>query len=198
MTAAQQLKPFSEPANENIYRAGDWIKIKRKPAIAAHIKRGECFEVNAVHPKDGSIRIWNPHINQWDFLYPDEIKLTKSLTSITVEPVVKQIPKAQITVEPVVEQIPTAQITVEPVVEQIEKIYGSNGFLESHYKIRRNGKQRSISCPEIGCTGPYYSYRWREKKRQRAKYCPASKCPAIRKALAIGETIEKILEIINQ
>ncbi len=80
MAAAQQLELFSEPATGNIYRPGDWVKTKRKPAIAAHIKRGECFKVNAVHPKNGSVRIWNPHINQWDFLYPDEIKLTKSLT----------------------------------------------------------------------------------------------------------------------
>jgi hypothetical protein len=60
MSAAQQLELFSEPAVGNIYRVGDWVKTKRKPEIAAHIKRGECFRVNAVHPENGSVKIWNP------------------------------------------------------------------------------------------------------------------------------------------
>jgi hypothetical protein len=195
MSAAQQLKLLSEPTVRNIYRAGDWVKTKRKPEIAAHIKRGECFRVNAVHPENGSVKIWNPHINQWDFLYPDEIKLTKSLTPITiVETVVEQIATPQLTVESVVEQIAT-QLTVESVVEQIHNCH--NGWVESHYKIRRNGKQHSINCPEIGCTGPYYMYRWREGKKQRAKYLPVSKCPKILQAIARARPIEEILKIIS-
>jgi hypothetical protein len=177
MSAAQQLKLFSEPTVGNIYRAGDWVKTKRKPEIAAHIKRGEYF----VHPENGSVKIWNPHINQWDFLYPDEIKLTKSLTPITI-------------VETVVEQIAT-QLTVESVVEQIHNCH--NGWVESHYKIRRNGKQHSIGCPEIGCTGPYYMYRWREGKKQRAKYLPVNKYPKILQAIARARPIEEILKIIS-
>ncbi|MFB8795913.1 MAG: hypothetical protein U7126_17235 [Microcoleus sp.] len=72
-----QLSLFDTATAEvgSLYKAGDWVKLRRKPAIAAWVKRGEIFKVNAVHPIDGRLRFWNPHINQWDFLYPDEVKL---------------------------------------------------------------------------------------------------------------------------
>ena len=57
-----QLKLFSEPAIGNLYKAGDWIKLRKKPAIAAWVKRGEIFQINTVSPKDGSIRFWNPSL----------------------------------------------------------------------------------------------------------------------------------------
>jgi len=179
----QQLELFAQPTSTPQYKAGDWVKTKRKPAIAAHIKRGEIFEVNAVHPNNGSMRFWNPYINQWDFLYSEEVKLT-------VEPVVGEIPK--LTVESVVGEVKTPKN-----YWNCDEGYSGNGWLESHYKIRVNDKQRSIKYPEIGCTGPYYSYRWMDGKRQRAKYTPASKCPAVVKALRLGETVNEILKIIS-
>ena len=203
---SSQLSLFNtNTATGNLYRAGDWVKVRRKPAIAAWVKRGEVFQINQVHPIDGSLKFWNPHIKEWDFLYPEEVKLT-------VEPVVGEIPEltveavvgeasgltveavvgeaSKLTVESVVGEAP--ELTVEPVVGE-----ASNGWLESHYKIRVNGRQRSIKCPEIRCNGPYYSYRWMEGKRQRAKYCPTSKCPAVQKALAIGQPTSEILKIIS-
>ena len=155
---SSQLSLFNtNTATGNVYRAGDWVKVQKKPAFAAWVKRGEVFQINQVDRINGSLKFWNPHIKQWDFLYPEEVKLT-----------------------------------VEPVVGE-----ASNGWLESHYKIRVNGRQRSIKCPEIRCNGPYYSYRWMEGKRQRAKYCPTSKCPAVQKALAIGQPTSEILKIIS-
>jgi hypothetical protein len=172
------------------------------------VKRGEVFQINQVHPIDGSLKFWNPHIKQWDFLYPEEVKLTVKpvvgeIPELTVESVVGEAP--ELTVESVVGEAP--ELTVESVVGKVktpknywncDKGYSSNGWLESHYKIRRGSKQHSINWPEIGCTGPYYSYRWMEGKRQRAKYCPESKCSAVRKALRSGKPISEILEIINQ
>ena len=215
---SRQLSLFNtNAATGNLYRAGDWVKVRKKPAFAAWVKRGEVFQINQVHPIDGSLKFWNPHIKQWDFLYPEEVKLTvepvvgetSELTvepvvgetsELTVEPVVGEIPELK--VEPVVGEIP--ELTVEPVVGEtseltVEPVVGeaSNGWLESHYKIRVNGRQRSIKCPEIRCNGPYYSYRWMEGKRQRAKYCPTSKCPAVQKALAIGQPTSEILKIIS-
>jgi hypothetical protein len=192
---SSQLSLFNtNTATGNVYRAGDWVKVRRKPAIAAWVKRGEVFQINQVHPIDGSLKFWNPHINQWDFLYPEEVKLT-------VEPVVGEIPELTVEavvgeasglkveavvgeasglkVEPVVGEIPeltvesvvgeASKLTVESVVGEaskltVEPVFGeaSNGWLESHYKIRVNGRQRSIKCPEIRCNGPYYSYRWME------------------------------------
>jgi hypothetical protein len=215
----QQLELFAQPTPTPQYKAGDWVKTKRKPAIAAHIKRGEIFQVSAIHPINGSIKFHNPHINEWDYLYPDEVKscptpvtvetVVEQISEVIVETVVEQI--SEVIVETVVEQI--SEVIVETVVEQISEVivetvveqknywnsdgYSSNGFLESHYKIRIEGKQKSINCPEVGCTGPYNSYRWREGRVQRAKYVPSSKCPAVRKALAIGQPISEILKIIS-
>ena len=229
---SSQLSLFNtNAATGNVYRANDWVKVRKKPAIAAWVKRGEVFQINQVHPIDGSLKFWNPHIKQWDFLYPEEVKLTVKpvvgeVPELTVESVVGEIPELtvesvvgeilELTVESVVGEVP--ELTVEPVVGEIseltvESVVGEvkttknywncnkgdngNGWLESHYKIRVDRKQHSIKCPEIGCTGPYYSYRWMERKQQRAKYCPGSKCPAVRKALFLGQPISEILEIIT-
>jgi len=216
---SSQLSLFNtNTATGNLYRAGDWVKVRRKPAIAAWVKRGEIFQINEVHPIDGSLKFWNPHIKQWDFLYPEEVKLTVEpvvgeASELTVEPVVGEAAEltaesvvgeaAELTAESVVGE--ASELTVEPVVGEaseltVEPVVGeasSNGWLESHYKIRVNGRQRSIKHPEIRCNGPYYSYRWMEGKRQRAKYCPTSKCAAVQKALAIGQPTSEILKIIS-
>ena len=205
---SSQLSLFNtNAATGNLYRAGDWVKVRKKPAFAAWVKRGEVFQINHVHPIDGSLKFWNPHIKEWDFLYPEEVKLTVEpvvgeIPELTVESVIGEVP--ELTVESVVREIP--ELTVKSVVGEVktpknywncDKGDSGNGWLESHYKIRRGGKQHSIKCPEIGCTGPYYSYRWMEGKQQRAKYCPGSKCPAVRKALLLGQPISEILEIIT-
>ena len=196
---SSQLSLFNtNTATGNVYRAGDWVKVRKKPAFAAWVKRGEVFQINQVHPINGSLKFWNPHIKQWDFLYPEEVKLTVKpvvgeTSELTVEPVVGEA--SELTVESVVGEIP--EPIVGSVVGEANKKCSSNGWLETHYKIRVNRRQRSIKCLEIGCTGPYYSYRWMEGKRQRAKYCPASKCPAVRKALFLGQPVNEILKIIS-
>jgi len=241
---SNQLSLFNTNAiTGNVYRAGDWVKVRRKPVIATGVKQGEIFQINQVHPINGSLKFWNPHINQWDFLYPEEVKLTVEpvfgeISKVTVESVFGEISKVnvesvfgeipKVTVESVFGEIP--KVTVESVFGEVPKLtvesvfgevpelavesvfgevktpknywncdegYSGNGWLESHYKIRVNGKQRSIKCPEIGGTGPYNSYRWMDGKRQRARYCPNSKCPEVRKALAMGQPISEILKIIS-
>jgi hypothetical protein len=112
------------------------------------------------------------------------------ISEIIVESVFGEIPK--INVETVF-----GEVTNPKNYSNCDEGYRGNGWLEADYKIRVDGKQRSINCPEIGCTGPYYSYRWIEGKRQRAKYTPASKCPAVRKALAMRQPISEILKIIS-
>ncbi|MEG5004093.1 hypothetical protein QUB17_10545, partial [Microcoleus sp. B5-C4] len=68
---SSQLSLFdTNAATGSQYKAGDWVKLRRKPAIAAWVKRGEVFRIHEVHPINGSLKFWNPHINQWDFLYP--------------------------------------------------------------------------------------------------------------------------------
>jgi hypothetical protein len=145
------------------------------------------------------------------------------IPEVIVEPVFGEIPK--VTVESVFGEMPEPIVKsvfgeievkqevkqeVKPIVESvIEEVktpknywncdegYSGSGWLESHYKIRVNGRQRSINYPEIGCTGPYYSYRWIEGKRQCGKYTPTNKCPAVKKALAMGQPISEIVKIIS-
>jgi len=224
-----QLSPFDTSISEcgNSYRAGDWVKLRRKPRIAASVKRGDIFEINAVHPKDGSMRFWNPHINQWDFLYPEEVKLTLppkaefvvgEVVKETVQSVVGEV--AQETVQSVVGEVvkeivqsvvgEVVKETVQSVVGEVVKEtvhpknywnsnegYTGNGWLESHYKVRVDGKQRSVNCPETRCTGPYSSYRWMDNKRQRSRYVSATKYMAVDRALKSGKSVSQILEIIS-
>jgi hypothetical protein len=123
------------------------------------------------------------------------------VSELTVESVFGELP------EPIVESVfgKVSELKVESVFGEASaknygncnKGYSGNEWLESHYKIRVDGKQRSINSPEIGCTGSYYSYRWIEGKQQRAKYTPTSKCPAVRKSLAMRQPISEILKIIS-
>ena len=224
----QQLNLSETCINSQKYHRGDWVLVKRKPKNdGAYLKRGDKVQIEFAHPTNGSVRFWNDRCNKWDYLWPEDIKLCLppadaateiNVESVVREPILESVVGELVAAKPIVESVlgeisPAAQTTVEPVVGEpilesvvgerknyynSDKGYSGNGWLESHYKIRRDGKQHSINCPEIGCTGPYNSYRWMEGKRQRAKYCPGSKCTAVRKALRSGEPISKILEIINQ
>ncbi len=221
----QQLNLSETCTSSQQYHQGDWVLVKHKPKNdGAYLKRGDKVQVEFAHPTNGSVRFWNDRCNKWDYLWPEDIKLclppADAATEINVESVVGEpilesvvgeLVAAKLTVESVVGEI--SEVIVESVVEQISEVivesvveqknywnsdgYSSNGFLESHYKIRIEGKQKSINCPEVGCTGPYNSYRWREGRVQRAKYVPSSKCPAVRKALAMGQPISEILKIIS-
>lgn len=152
------------------------------------------------------MKFWNEHTQRGDFLYSEEIKLrVKPVFGEILEPILEsvfgEIP------EPIVESVfgKVSELKVESVFGEASaknywncnKGYSGNEWLESHYKIRVDGKQRSINCPEIGCTGPDYSYRWIQGKQQRAKYTPTSKCPAVRKSLAMRQPISEILKIIS-
>ncbi|MEG4225543.1 hypothetical protein QUA35_06650 [Microcoleus sp. N9_B2] len=77
ISAPAQLSLFDTATAEvgSLYKAGDHVMLRRKPTIAAWVKRGEVYKVSKVHPIDGSLQFWNPHISGWDFLYPDEVKL---------------------------------------------------------------------------------------------------------------------------
>jgi len=187
------------------YKAGDWVELKRKSKNAAYFKRGDVVQVEAVHPANASVKFWNEHTQRGDFLYSEEIKLTVNpvfgeILEPIVESVFGEIP------EPIVESVfgKVSELKVESVFGEASaknywncnKGYSGNEWLESH-KIRVDGKQRSINCPEIGCTGSDYSYRWIEGKQQRAKYTPTSKCPAVRKSLAMRQPISEILKIIS-
>jgi hypothetical protein len=59
ITTMQQLKLFETPATKSLYKAGDWVELKRKSKNVAYLKGGDVVQIEAVHPVNGSIKFWN-------------------------------------------------------------------------------------------------------------------------------------------
>jgi len=150
-----QLSLFDTTAAEagSLYKAGDWVKLRRKPAIAAWVKRGEIYKINRVHPIDGSLQFWNPFTNQWDFLYPDEVRL------VPAPPVVDSVsPASTLAGEYIAEVGDTEYIAevadTEYTVEVAEEDFVSRAI--SAYRPR--GTARS---------GEYYRFSYRDGYKMR-------------------------------
>jgi hypothetical protein len=77
ISSAIQLLLFDTTAGESgsFYKPGDWVKIKKVPAIAKHVKCGHVYKVHEVNSTDGLLKFWNPFACQWDHLYPKEVEL---------------------------------------------------------------------------------------------------------------------------
>jgi len=141
-----QLSLFDTAASEvgSLYKAGDWVKLRRKPAIAAWVKRGEIYKVNKVHPIDGSLQFWNPFTNDWDFLYPDEVKLSPPPEFDSVSPA-STLPDTEYTVE-----VADTEYTVEPV--------DNDSVSKAISTYRPRGTARS---------GEYFRFSYRDGSRMR-------------------------------
>ncbi|MEP6517444.1 hypothetical protein [Microcoleus vaginatus] len=92
-----QLSLFEIAETGSIYKPGDWVKIRKVPAIAKHVKCGHIYKIHEVDPTNGRLQFWNPFSSQWDFLFPAEVKLALApadkIDSITpVEPAVIESP----------------------------------------------------------------------------------------------------------
>jgi hypothetical protein len=72
-----QLSLFDTTAGEigSFYKPGDWVKIRKVPAIAKHVKCGHAYKVHEVDSTDGLLKFWNPFASQWDYLHSEEVKL---------------------------------------------------------------------------------------------------------------------------
>ncbi|MEG4497574.1 hypothetical protein QUB05_05615 [Microcoleus sp. F10-C6] len=158
MISSTQLSLFDTAATEvgSLYKAGDYVMLRRKPAIAAWVKRGEVYKVNRVHPIDGSLQFWNPFTNEWDFLYPDEVKLAPAppvteeapppLNVDSVSPA-STLADTEYTVEPV-----DTEYTVEPVdidsVSRAISAYSPRGTARSgeyfRFSYRDGSRMRHI------------------------------------------------------
>jgi hypothetical protein len=97
MISQLQLSLFDTTAAEvgSFYKPDDWVKISKVPAIAKHVNCGHVYKVHEVDPTDGLLKFWNPFASQWDYLYPQEVKLalapTVKIDSVTpVEPAVTE------------------------------------------------------------------------------------------------------------
>jgi hypothetical protein len=105
-----QLSLFDMATTEigSFYKPGDWVKIRKVPAIAKHVKCGQTYKIYAVEPSNGLLEFWNPFASQWDYLHPEEVKLalapTVKIDSVTpVESAVTEskLPPADDSVTPV-------------------------------------------------------------------------------------------------
>jgi hypothetical protein len=110
MISQLQLSLFDTTTAEvgSFYKPGDWVKIRKVPVIAKHVKCGHVYKVHEVDSTDGLLKFWNPFASQWDYLYPEEVKLalapTVKIDSVTpVEPAVTEStpPPADDSVTPV-------------------------------------------------------------------------------------------------
>jgi hypothetical protein len=110
MISSVQLSLFDTTAGEigSFYKPGDWVKIRKIPAIAKHVKCGYTYKIYAVEPSNGLLEFWNPFASQWDYLHPEEVKLalppTVKIDSVTpVESAVTEstLPPADDSVTPV-------------------------------------------------------------------------------------------------
>ena len=76
-----QLSLFdTSTAVGSFYKPGDWVKIKKVPVIAKHVKCGQVYQLTSVETGDGRLEFWNPFAAQRDFLYPTEVKLALTPT----------------------------------------------------------------------------------------------------------------------
>ena len=77
MVSAAQLSLFDTTAGEigSFYKPGDWVKIRKVPTIAKHVKCGHVYKVHEVDSTDGLLKFWNPFASQWDYLHPEEVGL---------------------------------------------------------------------------------------------------------------------------
>jgi hypothetical protein len=122
ISTAVQLPLFDTTAAEvgSFYKPGDWVKIRKVPAIAKHVKCGHVYKVHEVDSTDGLLKFWNPFASQWDYLSPEEVKLalapTVKIDSVTpVEPAVTESkpPPADDSVTPVEPAVTESKIPVE-------------------------------------------------------------------------------------
>ena len=108
ISTAVQLPLFDTTAAEvgSFYKPGDWVKIRKVPAIAKHVKCGHTYKIYAVEPSNGLLEFWNPFASQWDYLYPEEVKLAlappaDSVTSVEFAVTESTFPSAVDSVTPV-------------------------------------------------------------------------------------------------
>jgi hypothetical protein len=156
--------PFDTlPAVGSIYKTGDWVKVLKKPAIAASVKKGQIFRINTVHPVDGSLRFWNPQTSQWDFLYPDEVKLALAPPAVEDTPPPPQIdsvsPASTIADTEYTAEVADTEYTAEVAdTEYTAEVADSDSASRAISTYRPRGTARS---------GEYFRFSYRDGSRMK-------------------------------
>jgi hypothetical protein len=155
MVSSVQLSLFDTATPEvgSLYKPGDWVKLQRKPTIAAWVKRGQVYKVNRVHPSDGSLQFWNPFTNEWDFLYPDDVKLAPA--PLAVEDV---LPPPVDSVSPASTLADTEYIAEVADTEYIAEVAEDDSVSKAISTYKPRGTARS---------GEYFRFSYRDGSRMR-------------------------------
>ena len=86
--ANTQLSLFdTSTAVKTTYKVGDFVKLRRKSAHAACLKKGDIIQIQAVHPSDGSCKFWNERTESWGYVYPDDFTLVPPPKIDSVSPI---------------------------------------------------------------------------------------------------------------
>jgi hypothetical protein len=114
ISTAVQLPLFDTTAAEvgSFYKPGDWVKIRKVPAIAKHVKCGHVYEVSEIDPTNGLLIFWNPFACQWDYLHPKEVRLalTPTVKIDSVTPVESAVTES--TPPPAVDSVTPVELAV--------------------------------------------------------------------------------------
>lgn len=195
MISAVQLPLFDTTAAEvgSFYKPGDWVKIRKVPEIAKHVKCGHLYEVHEVNSTDGLLKFWNPFAYQWDYLYPEEVHLALAPPAVdsvtTVEPAVTE------------SKLPSADDSVTPVEPAVTE---SNSPVRDDYlalnavsTYRPRGTARG---------GEYYRLSYKDGSRVRhvhirggntASPIAQAKVAEVRSLLAAGISPQQVAEILK-
>jgi hypothetical protein len=112
VSASAQLSLFDTAAViQPAYKVGDRVKVRKKPAAASYIKKGDIVEIAAIHPINGSIKFWNERSERWEFIYPDEIGSILKATADLVTPAEVAVTEL-FTPEPAIDSVTPAEIAV--------------------------------------------------------------------------------------
>ena len=152
-----QLSLFASSAVDTTYKVGDFVKLRRKSAHAACLKKGDIIQIQAVHPSDGSCKFWNECTESWGYVYPDDFTLVPppkidSITPLEVT-VIESTPLEVAVIEStplevtVIESTPL-EVAIDSITLNPISIYKPGGTARSgeyfRFSYRDGGKVRHI------------------------------------------------------
>ena len=159
ISTAVQLRLFDTSAAEvgSFYKPGDWVKIRKVPAIAKHVKCGHTYKIYAVEPSNGLLEFWNPFASQWDYLHPEEVKLALA-------------PPAVDSVTPV--EFADTESTLSSAVDSVSS---KAQIADTEYTAETGVNDDSVSSKAISIysprgtarSGKYFRFSYRERSRMR-------------------------------
>jgi hypothetical protein len=181
ISTAVQLRLFDTSAAEvgSFYKPGDWVKIRKVPAIAKHVKCGHTYKIYAVEPSNGLLEFWNPFASQWDYLHPEEVKLALAPPAVdSVTPV--EFADTESTLSSAVDsvsskaQIADTEYTAETGVND-DSVSSKAQIADTEYTAEIGVNDDSVSSKAISIysprgtarSGKYFRFSYRERSRMR-------------------------------